>query len=126
MIYQYASVATVMFVVWAFFDFYLHETTQYPSLFYLDRVQWFYIAIISLINTVSQFYATLAFQNGQAAFMSLISLMNVLYGCLIDVFIFKTEFNSLQVIGGTIITTLNVALIYVKMSNEKKADKIEH
>lgn len=61
MIYQYASVATVMFILYALGDFLRNETQTYPSLIYLDKVQWFYIAVISTINTVSQFYATLAF-----------------------------------------------------------------
>ena len=93
MLFQYGFWATSLFLIYALIDFALGQDT-YPSILYLDSTQWKYLGVISVMNSIAQYFATIAFQNGKSGFISLIGLINVFYAFIIDVTIFSTSFNK--------------------------------
>lgn len=61
MLFHYGWIATLLFIAWALGDFWLYGKTTVPTIFLLNWEQWKYLSIISVMNTIAQFFATLAF-----------------------------------------------------------------
>ena len=60
MLFQYGFWATLLFIIYALIDFVLGQDT-YPSIFFLDSTQWKYLGVMSVMNSIAQYFATLAF-----------------------------------------------------------------
>jgi drug/metabolite transporter (DMT)-like permease len=123
MLFHYGWMAVIIFWAWALSDFYLNGTGQWPSIFYMNWLQWKYLLVISVLNSIAIFFGTVAFQNGKSAFVSLIALVNVVYSSLIDVLIFDQGFTGIQVIGAVMITGFNIASIMNQLNEEEEKQK---
>lgn len=81
---------------------------QYPSFVYYDREQWLYISAIAILATISNIFQTVAFQTTPSAFISMIGLINVVYGFVVDMVFFGLDFKVIQIVGAIIIIFFNI------------------
>lgn len=89
----YSISGVVGFVVMAVILFYTEPNQkQYPSFVYYNAEQWTYIAVISILATIANIFQTVAFQTTPSAFISMIGLINVVYGFVADLVFFGLDF----------------------------------
>jgi len=60
---SYGIIATTLYTLWVLVEFATDSTWTevWPRIFYYNRHQWFYLALISIMNAISMTFATLAF-----------------------------------------------------------------
>lgn len=76
--------------------------------------QWLFMCSACLANYIGMNCLTIAMQNERSGFISLLGYIGVVYAFLGDIFIFKEQFNLLQLSAICLVLTLNICLICKK------------
>ena len=84
-----------------------------------DNLILFSATALDAISVMSQ---TIAFQSGNASFVSLISFVNIIYAMLSDIFIFGENVKLAQIISaiGILIVCIAIGLEKIRLSKIKQ------
>ena len=77
--------------------------------------QYFILFAVAVFDTIATTSVTIAYQSDSSGFVSLLGYAIILYGFLSDVFVFKEEIQTLQLVGALIIFGATFFVATVKL-----------
>lgn len=80
-----------------------------------SAMQWGLILVIGILLTVTLTLYTIAMQNENPAFLSLIGYVGVVYAFIGDIFLFHVEFTTLELITAFLLVALTALVICDKL-----------
>jgi len=86
---------------------------------------YFILTIACLLNMIATSFMTCSTQRSKPSTVALICYTGIIYNFLLDVFVFRVTFSTLQLFGIGIVCAFNVGTVVHKQNNEAKAKEAE-